>query len=93
MGAAVAFGKEAVGAAEESASAIAGLETVFRNAGDATGEAAADAVAYAGDLSALIGVEDEQIMAAQTIAGRVREGVRRNRPGVGSVRQGDHCRR
>ena len=66
VGAAVAFGKEAVGAAEESASAIAGLETVFRNAGDATGQAAADAVAYAGELSALIGVEDEQIIAAQT---------------------------
>jgi hypothetical protein len=66
VGTVVAFGKEAVTAGEEAASAMAGLEQAFLNAGDGTGQAAADAAAYASELSKLIGVEDEQILAAQT---------------------------
>ncbi len=65
VGAVVAFGKGAVTAAEESASAVAGLEQAFLNAGDGTGQAAKDAQTYASQLSALIGVEDEQILNAQ----------------------------
>lgn len=55
----------AVKAAEESEVANARLENVFRSMGDATGEAAKAAEAYASSLQMQIGVEDEIIMLAQ----------------------------
>lgn len=64
--AAAGIGAVAIKSAEEAASVAAGLDQVFKSMGDTTGTAAADAKTYASELSALIGVDDEVIMAAQT---------------------------
>jgi hypothetical protein len=61
------FGRESVKAAEESEVAHKRLVTVFAQAGDASGAAAADAEKYAGSLSKATGVDDEVIMGAQAI--------------------------
>lgn len=55
----------AVKAAEESEIANKRLENIFKSMGDATGKAAKEAEAYASKLQMVIGVEDEEIMAAQ----------------------------
>ena len=68
VGAVVNFGKAAVTAAEESASATAGLEQVFKQMGDTTGSAAQAAVDYAGSMSKKIGVDDDAIISAQIYA-------------------------
>ena len=66
IGAVVGFGKAAIGAAEESEKATAGLQNVFKQMGDSTGTAATEAMKYADELSALTAIEDETIIAAQT---------------------------
>lgn len=55
----------AVKAAEESEIANKRLENIFKSMGDATGKAAKEAEAYASKLQMVIGVEDEEIQAAQ----------------------------
>jgi len=55
----------AVKAAEESEIANKLLENIFKSMGDATGKAAKEAEAYASKLQMVIGVEDEEIQAAQ----------------------------
>jgi phage-related protein len=67
VGAVVAFGKSAVGAAEDSEKATNRLEQVFRSMGDSTGEAAKGAEEYASALSQKTAIEDESIMAAQAL--------------------------
>lgn len=52
-------------AAEEAEVAVKRLDTVFKNMGDTTGEAAKQAAEYASNLQLKIGVDDEEIMAAQ----------------------------
>lgn len=67
VGAAVSFGKAAVGAAEESAQATARLDNVFKQMGDTTGKASQAAQDYASELSAQTAIEDEAIMSAQAM--------------------------
>ena len=62
-----AFVKSSVGAALEAEKAQNRLEAVFKATGETTGEAAQEAADYAGELSQLIGVDDELIMAGQAI--------------------------
>jgi phage-related protein len=81
VGAVVAFGKSAVGAAEESAEATARLDNVFKQMGDTTGEASKAAQDYASELSAQTAIEDEAIMSAQAMLatfGKVSDETARN---------------
>jgi hypothetical protein len=63
----IGFGKASFSAAEEAAVAGAKLEQVFSSMGDTTGDAAKAAEDYASALSAKIAVDDEAIMAGQTL--------------------------
>ena len=58
---------KAAEAAEATSTANARLETTLRNAGDASGEAAAAAKQYADALEAQTGVSDETIKAGQAV--------------------------
>lgn len=55
-----------VKAAEEAEIAVKKLDRVFKNMGDTTGDASKQAAAYASALQMKIGVDDEEIVAAQT---------------------------
>jgi len=63
----VEFGKATVTAALDANREHAKLTQVFKSMGDTTGTAAKAAMDYAGALSQKIGVDDEAIMAGQTL--------------------------